>query len=226
MFYDEEDEIKKRPRTQKKILRVSFPDETVFCYKNATITFVEALRKIGADKVAELNIEWRHHILCSKEPIPGYEQYMKPLDNGWLVNTQSDTSEKFLLIKSITTKLGVECTVEIGEDFETSKAKGFVKARQKVGGLLIQFADGEFVGGESPKESFIQAITKIGLDIVCYKGFESRGMEIVTRYNKYKGQIQSGDKWITIPGQTKDKVIALERISQKLNLGLKVTIID
>ena len=226
MLYEKEEQSGKRPRSQKKILRVSFIDGTVYCYKNATITFTEAVRKIGADRVAGLNIEWRHNALCSKEPIPGYEQYMKPLDNGWLINTQSDTSEKYLIIKSIISKLGVDCTVELGEDFETSKTKGFIKKRQRVGGLLIHFADGEFVGGDSPKDSYIQAITKIGLDTICYKGFEDHGQELVTRYNKYKGQIQSGDKWITIPRQTKDKISALKRISLKLNLGLKITVID
>lgn len=226
MLYEKEEQSGKRPRSQKKILRVSFIDGTVYCYKNATITFTEAVRKIGADRVAGLNIEWRHNALCSKEPIPGYEQYMKPLDNGWLINTQSDTSEKYLIIKSIISKLGVDCTVELGEDFETSKTKGFVKKRQRIGGLLIQFADGEFVGGDSPKDSYIQAITKMGLDTICYKGFEDHGQELVTRYNKYKGQIQSGDKWITIPRQTKDKISALKRISLKLNLGLKITVID
>lgn len=226
MLYEKEEQSGKRPRSQKKILRVSFIDGTVYCYKNATITFTEAVRKIGADRVAGLNIEWRHNALCSKEPIPGYEQYMKPLDNGWLINTQSDTSEKYLIIKSIISKLGVDCTVELGEDFETSKAKGFIKKRQRVGGLLIQFADGEFVGGDSPKDSYIQAITKMGLDTICYKGFEDHGQELVTRYNKYKGQIQSGDKWITIPRQTKDKISALKRISLKLKLGLKITVID
>ena len=90
-MYYEEDKSGKRPRSQKKILRVSFSDGTIYCYKSATLTFIEALRKLGADKVAALNMEWRHNSLCSKEQIPGYEQYMKPLDNGWFVNTQSDT---------------------------------------------------------------------------------------------------------------------------------------
>lgn len=226
MIYEEEERFGKRTRSQKKILRVTFPDGTVYCYANATITFTEAIRKIGADKVAGLNMEWRHHFLCTKEPIPGYEQYMKPLDNGWLINTQSDSSEKYLILKSVVTKLGLDCKIELGEDFETSKAKGFVKSRRRVGGLLIQFVDGEFVGGKNPKDSYIQAITKIGVDTVCYKGFEDHGQELVTRYNKYKGQVQSGDKWITIPGQTKDKISALRRISQKLDLGLKITVID
>ena len=226
MLYEEEERSGKRPRAQKRIIRVTFPDGTIFCYKNATITFTEALRKIGANKVAGLNMGWRHNSLCSKEPIPGYERYMKPLDNGWWVNTQSDGSEKFLILKSVITKLNLDCTVEIGEDFETTKAKGFTKSKQKIGGLLIQFADGEFVGGNSPKDSYIQAITKIGMDAICYRCIEDHGQELITRYNKYKGQIQYGDKWITIPSQTKDKIHSLEKISQRLNLGLKITVID
>lgn len=226
MYYEEDERSGKRPRSQKKILRVTFPDGTIYCYKNATITFTESLRKLGADNVAVLNMEWRHNSLCSKTPILGYEQYMKPLDNGWLVNTQSDTSEKYLILKSVASKLRVECTVEIGEDFETSNAKGFTKARKRIGGLLIQFPNGEFIGGDSPKDSYIQAITKIGLDTISYKGFEDHGQELVTRYNKYRGQVQCGDKWITIPGQTKDKILALKRISLKLNLDLKITVID
>ena len=56
MLYEKEEQSGKRPRSQKKILRVSFIDGTVYCYKNATITFTEAVRKIGADRVAGLNI--------------------------------------------------------------------------------------------------------------------------------------------------------------------------
>ena len=53
MLYEKEEQSGKRPRSQKKILRVSFIDGTVYCYKNATITFTEAVRKIGADRVAD-----------------------------------------------------------------------------------------------------------------------------------------------------------------------------
>lgn len=226
MYYEKEERSGKRPRAQSKILRVTFPDGTEYCYTTAVMTFTQAIRKIGADKVAGLNMEWRHNPLCSREPVPGYESYMKPLDNGWLINAQSNTAEKYLILRSIVTRLGLDCTVELGEDFATSKGKTFVKTRRRVGGLLIQFADGEYVGGKSPKDSYIQTIIKIGLDTVYYKGIEDHGQELVTRYNKYKGQqVQYGDKWITIPGQTKDKISALQRISLRLNLGLNITVI-
>lgn len=227
MIYEEDEKVGRRGYSQKKMLRVTFPDGTVLCYKNVTMTFVEALRKIGVDKLQNVHLDIYKRPIITREIYAGFEADIKPLDNGWYVFACGDSTEKYLRLTTIINQLQIEgITVEIGTDFETSNIKGFSKARKKVGGLLIQFADGEFVGGESPKDSYIQALTKIGLDTICYKGFEDRGEELVTRYNKYKGQVQSGGKWITIPGQTKDKIRALERISQKLNLGLKITIID
>lgn len=227
MIYEEDEKVGRRGYSQKKLLRVTFPDGTVLCYKNVTMTFVEALRKIGVDKLQNVHLDIYKRPIITREIYEGFEADIKPLDNGWYVFACGDSTEKYLRLTTIINQLQMEgITVEIGTDFETSNIKGFSKARKKVGGLLIQFADGEFVGGESPKDSYIQALTKIGLDIIFYKGFEDRGEELVTRYNKYKGQVQSGGKWITVPGQTKDKIRALERISQKLNLGLKITIID
>ena len=227
MIYEEDEKVGRRGYSQKKLLRVTFPDGTVLCYKNVTMTFVEALRKIGVDKLQNVHLDIYKRPIITREIYEGFEADIKPLDNGWYVFACGDSTEKYLRLTTIINQLQLEgITVEIGTDFETSNIKGFSKARKKVGGLLIQFADGEFVGGESPKDSYIQTLTKIGLDIICYKGFEDRGEELVTRYNKYKGQVQSGGKWITVPGQTKDKIRALERISQKLNLGLKITIID
>lgn len=227
MIYEEDEKVGRRGYSQKKLLRVTFPDGTVLCYKNVTMTFVEALRKIGVDKLQNVHLDIYKRPIITREIYEGFEADIKPIDNGWYVFACGDSTEKYLRLTTIINQLQIEgITVEIGTNFETSNIKGFSKARKKVGGLLIQFADGEFVGGESPKDSYIQALTKIGLDTICYKGFEDRGEELVTRYNKYKGQVQSGGKWITIPGQTKDKIRALERISQKLNLGLKITIID
>ena len=227
MIYEEDEKVGRRGYSQKKLLRVTFPDGTVICYKNVTMTFVEALRKIGVDKLQNVHLDVYKRPIITRESYEGFEADIKPLDNGWYVFACGDSTEKYLRLTTIIKQLEIEgITVEIGTDFETSNVKGFSKARKKVGGLLVQFADGEFIGGESPKDSYIQALTKIGLDTICYKGFEDRGEELVTRYNKYKGQVQSSGKWITIPGQTKDKIRALERISQKLNLGLKITIID
>ena len=38
----------------RRLLRVTFPDGKVLCYKSATMTFVEALQKIDTDKLGEI----------------------------------------------------------------------------------------------------------------------------------------------------------------------------
>ncbi|HCY74165.1 MAG TPA: hypothetical protein DHU75_08940 [Rikenellaceae bacterium] len=226
MHYEDEDKSGKRVYSQKKLLRTTFPDGTIICYKNATMTFVESLRKIGVEKLQNVHLDIYKRPIITREIYTGYEADIKPLDNGWYVFACGDSSEKFIRLKSIVNQLGEDIVVEIGTNFETSNIKGFSKTKKKIGDLLVQFPDGEYIGGISPKETYIQTIIKIGIDTIYYKGFEDHGQELVTRYNKYKGQVQSGDKWITIPTQTKDKISALERISQKLDLKLKMTIID
>ena len=226
MHYEDEDKSGKRVYSQKKLLRTTFPDGTIICYKNATMTFVESLRKIGVEKLQNVHLDIYKRPIITREIYTGYEADIKPLDNGWYVFACGDSSEKFIRLKSIVNQLGEDIVVEIGTNFETSNIKGFSKTKKKIGDLLVQFPDGEYIGGISPKETYIQTIIKIGIDTIYYKGFEDHGQELVTRYNTYKGQVQSGDKWITIPTQTKDKISALERISQKLDLKLKMTIID
>ena len=215
-----------RSRAQKRLLKVSFGDGTVFCYKSATMTYIEALRKIGVDNLLKVGLEIGHLPLISKEIYPKYKDYMKPLDDGWYVNIQSDSSQKYIQLTSIKNTLGLEMTVEIGSDLETSSTRGFVKSRQRTDCLLIKFPDGTFVGGDSPKESYIEAIKKLGPEMLYRKEFEVMGKEIVTRFKKYTNQIQiDGGFWITVPGTTKDKIKVFEVIKSRLRIEIETQII-
>ena len=215
-----------RSRAERKLLRVTFNDGSVVCYKNATMTFVEALRKIGVHKLSSVNLELSHHPLFSKEVYPRFRDYMKPLDDGWYVNTQSDTAQKYLQLVSVKNQLGLDIIVEIGADFQPSSIKSFVKTRQKTECLLVKFPNGTFVGGQSPKETYLEAIKMIGLDMLRYKEFSMLGKEIVTRFQKYPNQIEVGKGvWITIPNQTKDKIKVLEGMSARYKLNLEITTI-
>lgn len=217
---------KPRMRSQKKQLRVTFNDGTVYCYKNATVTFIESLRKIGIDKLKDINLEIGHLPLISQECHERYKEYMKPLDNGWYVNTQSDTSQKYIQLTSIKNSLGLDYIVEIGSDFETSNVKGFAKSREKTDCLLVQFPDGSYVGGESPKETYSLAIKRIGPELIFRKELMTLGKEIVTRFKKYSNQVDLGNgMWLTVPSQTKDKIRVLESVSSKLKIQLTISTI-
>jgi len=215
-----------RSRAERKLLKVTFHDGTVVCYKNSTTTFVEALRRIGVENLAQVNLELCHLPLFTKEIYPRFKDYLKPLDDGWYVNTQSDTTQKYLQLVSVKNQLGLDINVEIGSDIQPSSVKGFIKTRERTDCLLVKFPDGSFVGGPSPKETYIETIKKVGFDILRYKEFVMLGKEIVTRFQKYPNQIEvERGLWLTIPNQTKEKIKVLEGISNKLKLNLEVSTI-
>lgn len=213
-----------RRKSQKKLLRVTFADGTVICYSSATTTFVEALRKIGVNKLQNIKLEIGHLPIISREKYKKYEKYMLPLDDGWYVNTQSDSSQKYIQLVSIKNTLGLDYIVEIGSDLTPNGTKGFTKTRQRTDCLMVKFPDGEFIGGQSPKETYIESLKKIGLDKIRQKSIEAFGKECVTRFNKYPNQIEVEKlAWVTIPGVTKDKIKALDLIAQKLKIQLEIT---
>lgn len=215
-----------RARAERKLLRISFSDGTVVCYKNSTTTFVEALRRIGVDKLSAVSLELCHLPLFSKEVYPRFKEYMKPLDDGWYVNTQSDTTQKYLQLVSVKNQLGLDINVEIGSDFQPSATKGFIKTRVRNDCLLVKFPDGTFMGGQSPKDTYIETVKRIGFDILRYKEFTMLGKEIVTRFQKYSNQIEvEKGTWLTIPNQTKEKIKVLEGMSSKLRLNLEISTI-
>lgn len=163
------------------------------------MTFIESLRKIGIDKLKDINLEIGHLPLISQECHERYKEYMKPLDNGWYVNTQSDTSQKYIQLTSIKNSLGLDYIVEIGSDFETSNVKGFAKSREKKDCLLVHFPDGSYVGGESPKETYSLTIKRIGPELIFRKELMTSGKEIVTRFKKYPNQVDIGNgMWLTV----------------------------
>lgn len=41
-------------RQPKRILRVTFPDGNSFCFKNATVTYIETLKQIDANRFPEI----------------------------------------------------------------------------------------------------------------------------------------------------------------------------
>ena len=215
-----------RQRATKKLLRVTMPDGTVICHKSATMTMVDVLIAIGSENFPKITTENCHLPLLSKEIYPRYKEYMKPVCDGWYVNTQSDTGQKYMQLISIKSQLGIAMEVEMGTDFITSDAKVIQKSKKRDNKLLVKFPDGEYIGGENPIDTFLETIWKIGVDELKRKGIECCGKPMVTFSKQFIGQVQVGEnRWLTIPPQTKDKLKMLRVISSTMRLGLKISII-
>ena len=81
----------KRGRAKKKLLRVTFPSGKVICYKSTTDTMVAVLQELGEDVISKIELELCHLPIVSKEIYPKYRKWMKPICDGWYINTQSNS---------------------------------------------------------------------------------------------------------------------------------------
>jgi len=215
-----------RQRATKKLLRVTMPDGTVICHKSATMTMIDALVAIGSENFPKITTENCHLPLLSKEIYPRYKDYMKPVCDGWYINAQSDTGQKYMQLTSIKSQLGIAMEVEMGTGFITSDAKVVQKSKKKDDKLLVRFPNGEYAAGENPIDTLIDAIWQIGPDNIRRKELTFKDKPIITLSKQYNGQVQVGQNlWLTGPNQTKDKYKMLRIIDVMMKLGLEISII-
>ncbi len=215
-----------RQRANRKMLRVTLPNGEVICHKSVTMTFVEVLIGIGSENFNKITTENCHLPLLSKEIYPRYKEWMKPVCDGWYVNIQSDTAQKYMQLISIKSQLGIAMEVEMGYDFITSDVKVAQKSKKKDDKLLVKFPNGDYAAGVNPIDTLIDAIWQIGPENIRRKELQFKGKNIITLSKQYNGQVQVGEKyWLTVPNQTRDKYKMLRIIDVMMKLGLEITII-
>jgi len=98
--------------TRQKI-KVIFPDGKTIQPNKVLEVLVEVVKYAGPERVRDLGIIVCADNLVLKNPKPRYEKPCKPVGNGWLVNTCSDTPTKYEQIKQISDELGLNLQVEI-----------------------------------------------------------------------------------------------------------------
>ena len=215
-----------RQRATKKLLRVTMPDGMVICHKSATMTMIDVLIAIGSENFSKITTENCHLPLLSKEIYPHYKDYMKPVCDGWYINAQSDTQQKYMQLVSIKKQLGLDIEVEVGSDFITSNTKTEQKSKKRDDKLLVKFPNGEYAAGENPIDTLIDSIWQIGPENIRRKELTYKDKPIITLSKQYNGQVQVGKNlWLTVPNQTKDKYKMLRIIDVMLKLNLEITII-
>lgn len=101
------------PEGTRSKIRVTFPDGHIICPNKVLEALVEVVKYAGAERVRELKIINCADNLILKNPAPRYQKPCKPVDNGWLCNTCSDTATKFAQINEISTRLSLGLKVEI-----------------------------------------------------------------------------------------------------------------
>ncbi len=216
----------KRGRAKKKLLRVTFPSGKVICYKSTTDTMVAVLQELGEDVISKIELELCHLPIVSKEIYPKYRKWMKPICDGWYINTQSNSDSKFLELKSINDQLSLNLKLEFGADLDAEDKPDKEKRTKSKDKLLVKFPDGQYFANNSTLDTFLEVVWEIGIDNIKRKDLSWGGNPLITTSKMFNNQVQvDSQRWIIVPNSTRDKIKLLRVIGAMLHINMEISTI-
>ena len=216
----------KRGRAKKKLLRVTFPSGKVICYKSTTDTMVAVLQELGEDVISKIELELCHLPIVSKEIYPKYRKWMKPICDGWYINTQSNSDSKFLELKSINDQLSLNLKLELGADLDAEDKADKEKRTKSKDKLLVKFPDGQYFANNSTLDTFLEVVWEIGIDNIKRKDLSWGGNPLITTSKMFNNQVQvDSQRWIIVPNSTRDKIKLLRVIGAMLHINMEISTI-
>ncbi|MDI9313041.1 MAG: type I restriction enzyme HsdR N-terminal domain-containing protein [Limnohabitans sp.] len=97
----------KKPKT---LIKVTFPDKTIFCERKASDTFVKTIEKIGFDRVKTLGLALNGVALIDSKKNPMYQQY--EISKGVFIMIHSDTKNKINRLQEMSDRLNLNLSIE------------------------------------------------------------------------------------------------------------------
>lgn len=214
----------KRDRARRKLLRVTFPNGKVLCYKSTTHTMIATMQELDDGVIANIKLQSCHLPLLSKEIYPKYKEWMKPVCNGWYLNIQSNSDTKFLQLNAINELLSLGLKIELGEDFVAQDNPNKEKRTRTKGEILVKLPDGQCFANNSITNTFLEVIREIGIDKIKQKELTWCGKPLITTSKMFNGQVRiDNERWIIVPNTTKDKVKLLRVIGAMLRINMEIT---
>ena len=179
-------------------IRVTFPDGKVICHSTVLHTFIETLKAIGSENFDKISLEVGGLPLISKTKYQKYGNGMRLINDGWFVNIQSDTEQKYMQLKSIQQQLNLDLKIELGRNFETTR---FNSGRTRKTTNLVTIINNELIV-EDPITVYITVLKYIGLEKLKESPIRISNQKIVTPINLYDGQLEIDfNQWVTLPPQ-------------------------
>lgn len=185
---------------------------------------IATMQEFGDDVIANIKLQSCHLPLLSKEIYPKYKEWMKPVCNGWYLNTQSNSDTKFLQLNAINEQLSLGLKIELGEDFVAQDNPNKEKRTRTKGEILVKLPDGQCFANNSITNTFLEVIREIGIDKIKQKELTWCGKPLITASKMFNGQVQiDNERWIIVPNTTKDKVKLLRVIGAMLRINMEIT---
>lgn len=180
-------------------IRVTFPNGKVICYSIVEKTLIETLKEIGSSSFHRISLEVGHLPLITHGKHSKYGEWMKPIVDGWYVNTQSDTNQKYMQLVAIKNQLKLDLKVEIGCDFESKSIKMGNTQNKEKAYLRVYLPNLPAVTTE-PYLVYFYVLKKIGFEKIKNKIPSIQEQKLITSTKQYDKQVQAGDfLWVTLP---------------------------
>ena len=219
----------KRGKTH--ILRVEFPDGTVFQDKNVSETYAKTIQKLDPDLVALIELSHAGVGVVSKVLDAKYAQYQKPIGDGWYVMTNSSTSTKCADLQIISDELEQDLRISLvpldgSEIIVLPRMDNPEGSRAKI---RVTFPEGRVIQPSKVLDALLEVVNYAGADRVHELGIICCGDNIilknpVPRYQKASKPVGNG--WLcNTYSNTDTKFSQISEISKKLGLNLKVELI-
>lgn len=189
---------------------------------------LDTLRRIGPQRFPEIDLTTQGTRWVTQEVPKKYADYHEEICDGWHLITMSTTEHRYMLLKAIATRLGLDCNVEIG-DFETSASSRGARSasHKKDSKLVVVVPDGVKLRGTSVSDTFLLAVRKIGPALIRQKHLEWNGKPLVSATQQYRSQICVDNKyWVYVPNSFPNCVKLLRVMNAMLALNMQIITID
>ncbi len=225
---DSDDECQKKRKVV--IIRVKFPNGEIVQEKRVSETFVKVVEYADPGKVRNLNI-----IVCGKNMImreneinPRYATATKYVDNGFYVNTCSDTPTKYNIINRVSNELGLNLMIDY-ISMDSNKVVSLTSQVSSRAKIKVTFPDGKEIKHAKVLQTLIDVIYYAGILEVEELNIRVNKDNLVTDkinpiYAKSLKPLGDGFYVHTNSG-TDDKYNQIIEISNGLSLGLVVELV-
>lgn len=214
----------------KERLKVTFPDGKTFCMLHPKDTVIAVLKEIGSQRFGEINLERNKRPLIAREIFPELKNYMREVCDGWYLNCQSDTDEKFLQLSLINKALNLNLSIEKGDfsDIYTTKSpKAANKSKRPKSRLRVTLEDGAVIEEDACANVLIELIRRLGVNEVAARHISWAREDLITTTNTNGRRVEIGDmRWLILPNNLKDAMKLIKILASNLRVKIEVETVE
>lgn len=206
------------------IIKVTFSDGTVICYRSPVNTVIEVLRKIGEDRFPEITFMRGNTRIVSQSYNPRLKNYIKEIVPGWYYFNQTDTREKTNQLINLKNQFNLDIEIEVGT-FKGAANPSIPGTTRSKNRLVVTMPNGEVIDHESYRQVFADCIYRLGPRRVSAKA----NMELSRNLDLFSASDPTGNRfqldetlYMLIPYTAKEAKKILTLIALRLNEKINI----